>query len=56
MFYFYSFTSNCPLLPAPLIKDNVFSVLKGLSSFVIDDSAVDDAKKSYHTPEVRGGS
>ena len=36
MFIFHSFTCSCPVFPAPLIEEMVFSPLYILASFVID--------------------
>ena len=41
MFRFHSFTCSCPVFPAPLIEETIFSSLYIIASFVKDKFPID---------------
>ena len=46
MFYFHSFTQSCPVFPAPLIEETVFSLLYILAPFLINELAINFTKEN----------
>ena len=46
MFYFHSFTQSCPVFPAPLIEETVFSLLYILAPFLINELTINFSKEN----------
>ena len=46
MFYFHSFTQSCPVFPAPLIEETVFSLLYILAPFLINELTINFTKEN----------